>query len=185
MKKYLYVLIISLSVTYSCKHANEKEIGAVDALAKILNGAENTLHQVDSNKLFTITKLVKEDIRKINANKDTLTRETAFKIDDYIGRTKSLYALADNYKKYQQKINKEQKQLRNLKQDLANNLIKKTDYAKFYKIEQQNVLYINDDVKSATRGIAKRIEKMINNRPAFLKMLKNPKSYMNHKEKKD
>jgi len=178
MKKYLYVIIGCIFILQSCRNVNQKEIGEVDALLKIMADAEELLQAVDTSDLYSITTFVKADLKRLREYKDTLTKEAAFKVDDYIGRKKTLYALATNYSRYEFELKEERKQLNNLKQDLENNLIKKEDFVTYYESEQRAVLHINDQISIATEGMAERIKKMIDGREEFLKVLADSSSYL-------
>jgi hypothetical protein len=182
MKKYLFILLGSVFLFQSCKNANDKELGEIDGLIKILDTTEEALHAIDTSDLYSITKLVKEDLKRINKSNDTLTREAAYKVDLYIGRTKTLYSLSNNYTKFQTEIVDLKKQLNNLRQDVSNNLIKKEDYSKYYNSEQKMVLYVKEEVSLATRGMADRIKKMLEERDGFVEMLADPQNYSSKKQ---
>ena len=179
MKKYLFALLAFVVIVHACRNSNQKEVGKVEALLKMVDTSEEVLRAIDSTDLFSITRLIKKDLKQIRLSGDTLTKEAAFKIEDYIGRTKTLYALNDNYYNYTKEVTLLRKQLHDLKQDLSNNLISQQDFVKYYDTEQKAVINFHDEIKLATNGMAARIKMMMNTRPDFLQLLEDPNSYIN------
>jgi len=176
------LLLISI-LLFSCANNNEREAKQIEELAAIVTAAEEVLHSVNKDSLLEITRLVKEDIKRIQAKNDTLTREAAFKADDYVGRLKHLTRLAINYSKMENELHLVKTQLNNLKQDLENGLIKKEAFLTYYESEKTAVILINDKIAHATNGMPQRIRKMFANRDEFVALIDNPASYKSFTEK--
>jgi len=174
------LVVSSLSIFFfGCKNPNQKEIGEVEGLQKILNNTIEVLHSVDTNKLFKINNLIKQDLLSIVKNKDTLTREMAFKLDDFYGAKKHIYALNDNYKKMDKQLEYSVKQLKNLKQDLENNVLPKDKFINYFETEQKADLDLNTDINAAVNGINAQLDKIEKGREDILKLLKDKNSYQN------
>lgn len=176
------VLIISI-LLFSCSNSNEREIVQIEGLTEIVTAAEEVLHSVNKDSLVEITKLVQEDIKRMQAKNDTLTRDAAFKADEYVGRLKHLTRLAINYGKMEDELHLVKTQLNNLKQDLENGLIKKEDFLTYYESEKTAVILINDKIAHATNGMSQRIRKMFANHDDFVALIDNPASYKSFTEK--
>lgn len=165
----------------ACKPNYNKEISQIDGLIEILTAAEEVLYSVSKDSLLEITQLVREDIKKIQSKNDTLTREAAFKADEYIGRLKHLTRLSINYGKMEGELELIKTQLENLKKDLQNGLIEQKDFLTYYESEKTAVILINDKIAKSTNGMSHRIRKMFANRPEFVALIDNPASYKSYK----
>ncbi len=182
MKLHQFItFVLSTIVLFSCSPNYEREIAQIDGLSKILTASEEVLHSVNRDSLFEITQLVKEDIKRIQSKNDTLTREAAFKADEYVGRLKHLNRLYINYGKMEDELNTIKTQLNNLKQDLQNGLIQQKDFLTYYESEKTAVILINDKIAHSTNGMSHNIRKMFKNRAEFVALIEAPASYKSYK----
>ncbi len=176
MKKIIILLVIG-STIFACKNAYEKEIGEVDGLMNILTETENALLSVDTSRAFTASRQIKIDLDELNATKDTLSKEQAFRLDEYYSSKKKLFRLTGNYQGYVEKVNYSKNQLVNLKQDLANGKITKEDYAKYYESEQMIILDLNSQINQAIGGLEEVLEKLRINRQEVINIIEEHKSH--------
>lgn len=175
------IIVITTIIFLSCSSSYKKEIEQINALINIVSSADEVLHSINKDSLLQITQLVKEDIKKIQSKDDTLTRDAAFKADEYVGRLKHLNRLAINYGKMEEELTLVNKQLTNLKQDLENGIIQQKDFLTYYESEKTAVILINDKITHATNGMNHRIRKMYANRIEFVTLIDNPASYKSFK----
>jgi len=180
-QNYYLLLFFFMLLLVACKPHYEREIAQIDGLSKILTASEEVLHSVNRDSLFEITQLVKEDIKRIQSKNDTLTREAAFKADEYVGRLKHLNRLYINYGKMEDELNTIKTQLENLKQDLQNELIQQKDFLTYYENEKTAVILINDKIAHSTNGMSHNIRKMFKNRAEFVALIEDPASYNSYK----
>lgn len=181
--KIFFTTIVSVAILFSITSCGENytnEIGHVDGLIKILDASEEVLNDVDTATLFEMTSFIQHSIKKIQSKGDTLTKEAAIEADQYIGKLKTLYNLAKNYKAYKNEIKNVRQQLNNLKQDLNNGLIPKDKFPAYYENEQNGVILINDKINHATNGMSARLEKMKTKKADFEKLIDDPTSYTSY-----
>ncbi len=175
MKKYLItILIIGLGLN-ACKNANEKEIGEVGALLSIIDDTEKSLLSIDTSKVFAAKRKMEFDLAEINSIRDTLTKEEAFKIDDFFGSKKRLYGLTSNYSNYIKQIEIAKRQLINLQQDLKNGLIKKEDFSNYYMTEKSAVVSLNIEINKSIGGLDAALEKLELETDEIAELVKNRK----------
>ncbi|PCJ24253.1 MAG: hypothetical protein COA97_10185 [Flavobacteriales bacterium] len=171
MKKYILFIIISGLVFSACNNPNEKEIGEVEGLIRIVEEAEKSLLAIDTSVVFTSKRQMDEDISAINRVYDTINREIAFRLDDIFRSRKMLRRMVSNYPGLIRKINFSKNQLNKLKQDLENNLIKKEDFKKHFIMEQAEVMTLSAQINKTIGGLDFALEKLKSDRPELLKIL--------------
>jgi len=175
MKNYIIILLTIGLVFNACKNSFEKEIGEVDGLINIITETENILLSIDTSRAFTASRQIKSDLEQLNAAKDTLTKEEAFRLDDYYSGKKKLYRLASDYASYNSQINFSKTQLANLKQDLTNGKITKEDFSNYYESEHAVVFDLNSQINKAVNGLEETLEKLRIDREEILNIIEQHK----------
>lgn len=171
MKKYILgLLIIGLSFN-ACNNPNEKEIGEVDALITKVNETEKSLLSIDTSKVFGTKRQLEKDMADFSKIGDTLTKEEAFRVEDYFGSKKKFHRLTKGYPKFISQIETSKKQLNDLKQDLENGVIKKENYTKYYADEYSTLQDLDFQINKLITGIDIVVEKYEKDRPELLSLM--------------
>jgi hypothetical protein len=174
MRKYILLVVVALTFA-ACSSLNEKEVGEVNALISIVEETEKSLLSVDTSVVFSAKRQMDKDVLELNKYKDTINREEAFRLDDILGSKKRLKNIVRHYSEFIKQINFSKNQLTNLKQDLENDLMSKEDYKSHYAMEEEQVMFLSNQINKLVGNMDLAIEKLKSDRPELLKIIERRK----------
>jgi len=149
MKKYLIIIIASLLVACGPKISAEQSEKLENLTLKVDSAVDILTNTIDSNRLITLTSdyLNKQSFFE-NDMKDTVDRETIFLIDEFMRDKKAIKYLSANYGPFMNEAKAMKEQLQDLKLDIDNRLVDQEQFKKYYDLENNNFLELDNAVKT-------------------------------------
>ena len=121
----------------SCSETqNEKSIQQVDSLLTVVTGAQVNLSALNPDDYSSLVDTVKQDVQFIQSQyPDTMDLQTALKVDYYYRTIKSVRKFSETYSSQNSELNYTIKQLNNLKNDLAIEILDKESFMEIFPAE--------------------------------------------------
>ena len=134
----------------SCSETqNEKSIQQVDSLLTVVTGAQVNLSALNPDDYSSLVDTVKQDVQFIQSQyPDTMDLQTALKVDYYYRTIKSVRKFSETYSSQNSELNYTIKQLNNLKNDLAIEIIDKESFMEIFPAESQAVSRHKESVEN-------------------------------------
>lgn len=171
MKQYLLIISLIAFSFFACKNAYEKELGEVEGLITMVDEIEKTVLSVDTSKAFDAQRKIAQDFKVLNSLNDTLSKEDAFRLDDFYSGKKKIFRFSSNYMYILKQVEFAKKQLNELKQDLNNGLIEKDKFKEYYSTEHASIMDLNMQVNKSVNGVDEAVQKLELNRSEIDKLL--------------
>ena len=136
--RYLLLTIVSLSLL-SCSNSQfEAEIKRIDSLQLRLAVAEKQIDSVNQDMLLDLAGNASNQLKFIQKNyRDTMSKDLAFALGEYKSAYRNMQKLIKRANHTKEELEKSEKQLINLKADIVNNLLSKTQVEEFLKNETE------------------------------------------------
>lgn len=184
----IHNLIISLGISFfffaSCKSKIENaQTKTIDSLIIALENAEESIENIDFEKLEKSAKIAKENLEKIKPLiDDSLSRDKVFLMSNYAivsgeeGEEAEGHHNSEDYEEVREKyIEKElalcKKQLVNLKNDFSKGDMENSSFQKYYDIEKEKAFQILLFVQKETKVSAYRQELFDSLHPLITKFM--------------
>ena len=134
----------------SCSETqNEKSIQQVDSLLTVVTGAQVNLSALNPDDYSSLVDTVKQDVQFIQSQyPDTMDLQTALKVDYYYRTIKSVRKFSETYSSQNSELNYTIKQLNNLKNDLAIEILDKESFMEIFPAESQAVSRHKESVEN-------------------------------------
>ena len=153
MKKaiiFLFPLLISLN---ACKNPHEVKIQEIETLLYVLDSAKTVLHKMDTGLIIKRNRDCDERLTSISNLADTVSRESVFMIDEYARYQKAYRKAIQKIYPFFEEIEVLPRQLENLKQDLAKNLIDENQAALYLKNESVAAMTLSQVIFQMDNGL--------------------------------
>ena len=134
----------------SCSETpNEKSIQQVDSLLTVVTGAQVNLSALNPDDYSSLVDTVKQDVQFIQSQyPDTMDLQTALKVDYYYRTIKSVRKFSETYSSQNSELDYTIKQLNNLKNDLAIEILDKESFMEIFPAESQAVSRHKESVEN-------------------------------------
>ena len=137
------ILFIMLSLLLSCDIPGKKE---VNLLILKLSYLENSIQEINSPAVSTALEGYKENIDLVKKCVDSIDNKFIQKINNYKGIRKACPEFFTNYKITIKNLKSQNKQLKDFKSDISNDIIILDSIPFFIELEERNVQRISDDI---------------------------------------
>ncbi len=139
--KNLTILFATITVLASCSdHPYQKQIQKVDSLLVVVNDAEQILQNLSPNDYDGMLDTVSQDVKFIqNHYPDTMDLQTALKVDYYYRTIKSVSKFSTTLSSQSAELQYSKSQLKNMRQDLENEILNEESFEQLYPAEGQAV----------------------------------------------
>ena len=138
MKYFVKGSLIFMSVLlFACGTKFEEEIAVIDRLQASLDSAKIAVYKWDTGKVYKRITQIEYNVAYIANNKDTLSRDDAFLIDEYSNCRKYYMKMSMKFPAIYENIETLPMQLKNLKKDLSKNLIEKEKATEYLLNEEE------------------------------------------------
>lgn len=134
--KALFTLILAISLFASCSNSYVSEIKTIDSLLISLDSSRSVLYGLDTGLIYQRIRTSTNNINYIFNHNDSVNREQAFIMEDYVLSRKYYSRMAQKFPRLFEDIETVPRQLENLKKDLSKDLIPK-DKAPKYIMEEK------------------------------------------------
>ncbi len=146
-----FLLIICLSFLFlGCKRNNNNIIDQIESLSNSLDSLESVLlsNEIDTLAALSVATNTVELRIKNNYNLDTIDYEFGKKMDSYKIMRRSLGPLGKNFSDIKKGIIEERNALKNLTNDISNNIGKQEEFESNFKFEEEKVKQLQILLKS-------------------------------------
>ena len=137
------ILFIILSSLLSCHSPGKKE---VNLLILKLSYLENSIQEINSPAVSTALEGYKENIDLVKKCVDSIDNKFIQKINNYKGIRKTCPDFFTKYKITIKNLESQNKQLKDFKSDISNDIISLDSIPFFIELEGINVQRISDDI---------------------------------------
>lgn len=171
------ILLVVVSIVFSCKSNREDDVKKVDELIYLHQQIESKFMDVDSESLFSVYTKMITDLKDVHYFTDTLNRETLKKITEAYQHLATFTETTQRFPIVSSELSHSKKQLNNLKQDVSFGLIEKAKFHDIYNEEQQILLNLNDILDTTFTNINTKITDTENSYPivdSIVQYLKQP-----------
>lgn len=148
MKKYFPIPLIILVFIIGCgPKINQEQQEKLKDLSLSVDSSVEILTQVDSANLMQMGKQffeMKEFL--LNEMNDTIKRETVFYLDSFISLKKPMAFITTKYTSLKEEALTMQQQMKDLSQDVENRLVDEEHFEKYYTLEKENYIQLEDAV---------------------------------------
>lgn len=151
----LLLLIPLILFSFSCTNQEEieKQVDKIDSLQTMLDHTKSVFEQVDSAQINKYLTQVRKQTKEFTSL-DSVDKKSAVTISRYLYMRKTLERqYVHNYKDFKKDIKYSSEQLANLKKDVVNGKVDKTDFDKYISAEDSAIVELSSAVDYSMQGV--------------------------------
>ena len=154
MKKHFPFILVILLFTVACSpKISEQQEGNLNQLTLKVDSSVAILLAIDSAEMMQMgNEFEKMKKTLLNDIKDTLSPETVFYLDSFVNLKKPMAFITSKYRPLKEEALIVQQQMKDLTQDVENRLVDEEHFEKYYRLEQENYLQLEEAVGQFDRA---------------------------------